>query len=57
MIDDQACKKWLKDRKGRVLSREEITHYQKVIVALQETIRLMGAVDKVIESAGGWQIK
>jgi hypothetical protein len=44
----QVCEKWLKDRKGRVLSREDIDHYQKVVVALKETIRLMKEIDKVI---------
>ena len=44
----QVCEKWLKDRKGRVLSSEDITHYQRVVVALQETIRLMGEIDQVI---------
>jgi len=33
--------KWLKDRRGRELSYDDIRHYQKVIVALSETIRLM----------------
>jgi len=50
----QVCEKWLKDRKGRKLSKEEIAHYQKVIVALSETIRLMKEIDKVIEKNGGW---
>ncbi|MEW6030510.1 MAG: type ISP restriction/modification enzyme [Chloroflexota bacterium] len=44
----QVCEKWLKDRKGRVLSREEIDHYQRVVVALKETMRLMKEIDKVI---------
>jgi len=50
----QVCQKWLKDRKGRVLSTEEITHYQKIVVALNETIRLMKEIDEVIEEHGGW---
>jgi hypothetical protein len=50
----QVCEKWLKDRKGRNLSAEEIRHYQKVIVVLSETIRLMGEIDEVIEAHGGW---
>jgi predicted helicase len=50
----QVCEKWLKDRKGRVLSEEDITHYHKIVVALNETIRLMGEIDKVIEKHGGW---
>lgn len=53
----QVCEKWLKDRRGRELSAEDIAHYQKVVVSLRETIRLMGEVDTVIESAGGWPIK
>ena len=31
----QVCHKWLKDRKGRTLSDEDIAHYQKIVVALQ----------------------
>jgi predicted helicase len=50
----QVCEKWLKDRKGRTLSKDDIAHYQKIVVALSETIRLMGEIDKVIEVHGGW---
>jgi hypothetical protein len=46
----QVCDKWLKDRKGRALSNDDIAHYQRVAVALKETIRLMAEVDKVIPS-------
>lgn len=44
----QVCHKWLKDRKGRTLSEEDITHYQRIVVALQETIRLMQKIDEAI---------
>ena len=50
----QVCHKWLKDRKGRTLSDEDIAHYQKIVVALNETIRIMGEIDEVIEAHGGW---
>ncbi len=50
----RVCEKWLKDRKGRVLSTEDIDHYQRIVVALSETIRLMKEIDKVIEKHGGW---
>ncbi len=50
----QVCEKWLKDRKGRTLSKDDITHYQKIVVALAETIRLMKEIDEVIEAHGGW---
>ncbi len=52
----QVCHKWLKDRKGRTLTFEDLHHYQKIIVALAQTIRLMGEIDAVIESHGGWPI-
>ena len=47
----QPAQKWLKDRKGRELGFEDILHYQKIIVALTETERLMGEVDKVMDKA------
>ena len=50
----QVCHKWLKDRKGRTLSDEDIAHYQKIVVAQNETIRLMAEIDEVIEAHGGW---
>ncbi len=53
----QVCEKWLKDRRGRQLSAEDIAHYQKIVVALGETIKLMARVDEVIQSAGGWPVK
>lgn len=53
----QVCDKWLKDRKGRALSAEDIEHYQRVVVALNETIRIMGEIDAAIEAHGGWPIQ
>ena len=50
----QVCEKWLKDRKGRTLSKDDIAHYHKIVVALCETIRLMREIDEVIEKHGGW---
>jgi predicted helicase len=43
----QPAQKWLKDRKGRVLNFEDILHYQKIIVALSETARIMKEIDKI----------
>ena len=37
----QVCEKWLKDRRGRELSYGDRRHYQKIVVALGETMRLM----------------
>ncbi len=43
----QPAQKWLKDRKGRQLSFEDVRHYQKIIVALTETDRIMGEIDEI----------
>jgi len=43
----QPAQKWLKDRKGRTLVFEDILHYQKIIVALAETKRLMQEIDHI----------
>lgn len=43
----QPAQKWLKDRKDRKLEFDDILHYQKIIVALSETERLMKEIDKI----------
>lgn len=45
----QPAQKWLKDRKDRILSYDEIMHYQKIIVALVKTHELMQSIDKIVE--------
>jgi hypothetical protein len=44
----QVCDKWLKDRRGRLLTFDDLLHYQKIVVALQETMRLMDKIDAAI---------
>jgi hypothetical protein len=53
----QVCAKWLKDRKGRQLTYDDLTHYQYIVAALSETIALMREIDEVIEAHGGWPIR
>ncbi len=43
----QPAQKWLKDRKDRKLEFDDIAHYQKIIVALFETDRLMKEINKI----------
>jgi predicted helicase len=45
----QPAQKWLKDRKDRELQIDDIRHYLKIIVALNETDRLMKEIDKCVE--------
>jgi predicted helicase len=55
----QPAQKWLKDRKGRALSYDEIRHYQRIIKILSETGRIMAEIelpmgaDLVMEQADG----
>ncbi|MDD3940215.1 MAG: N-6 DNA methylase [Candidatus Pacebacteria bacterium] len=44
----QPAQKWLKDRKNKILSSEELVHYQKIIVSLTKTIELMKQIDKIV---------
>ncbi len=44
----QPAQKWLKDRKGRILTNQDIEHYQKIIMVLLETSKIMGEVDKIL---------
>lgn len=44
----QPAQKWLKDRKKRALKNTDIEHYQKIIVALAETYRIMKEIDSTI---------
>lgn len=45
----QPAQKWLKDRKGRILSYEDVMHYQKIIKALLETHTIMQHIDEIIQ--------
>ena len=44
----QPAQKWLKDRKDHTLSNSDIEHYQKIIVALVETERIMKEINKIL---------
>ena len=50
------AEKWLKDRRNRVLSFDDVRHYRRVCGALAETPRLMARVDEAIAARGGWPL-
>ena len=52
----QVLDKWLKDRKGRALSFDDIQTYRRIVGALEETADIAAAIDDAIERAGGWPI-
>jgi hypothetical protein len=45
----QVAEKWLKDRKDRTLSSEEITIYANVITAIAETINIQESLDDLFK--------
>ena len=44
----QVCEKWLKDRRGEVLSHAEVRQYRAILVAVAETLRVMAEIDGVL---------
>jgi len=52
----RVAEKWLKDRKGRLLSFDDIEHYQHVIAALARTLALQFDLDACVKQAGGWPL-
>jgi hypothetical protein len=52
----QVSDKWLKDRKGRQLTYDDLTHYQNVIAALKRTMELMCSIDEAINECGCWPL-
>ena len=49
----QVLHKWLKDRKGRTLSFDDLRHYGFIVSALFETMGTMREIDEAVEGAGG----
>ncbi len=52
----QVCHKWLKDRKDRKLTADDIEHYQRAVCALAETRQIMAQIDSLIANHGGWPL-
>jgi predicted helicase len=52
----QVCQKWLKDRKGRTLSFDDLAHYTNIVAALADTIEIMSRIDLTIEEFGGFPL-
>ena len=49
----QVCEQWLSDRKGRKLNYDDVEHWQRIVVAIRETVRLTDAIDALIP---GWPL-
>ena len=44
----RVCEKWLKDRRGEVLRHEDVRRYRAILVAVAETLEVMGEIDGVL---------
>lgn len=49
----QVCSRFLRDREGRRLSRDEVLRYRRVVAAVSATLELMSAIDELIDHHGG----
>ncbi|MHA1228469.1 MAG: type ISP restriction/modification enzyme [Candidatus Hodarchaeales archaeon] len=50
----QVCRKWLKDHQGEELSSDLITTLNKIVLSIQNIIKLTDKIDTVIKESGGW---
>ena len=50
----RVCEKWLKDRKGRSITKSDAEKFSALATSIAGTIGLMGDIDKLINSHGGW---
>ena len=48
--------KWLKERRGRTLSSDEVQHFHAVVSVLSKTCGIMREIDQVILDFGGWPL-
>jgi predicted helicase len=43
----RVCDKWLKDRKGRTLTLDDIRHYSQIVTAIAKTIAIQKEIDTI----------
>ncbi len=48
------CQKWLKDRRGQLLSPRAVQYYGRIVTALDATLRQMEEIEGAIQRHGGW---
>ncbi|GAB3306773.1 type ISP restriction/modification enzyme [Luteimonas notoginsengisoli] len=52
----RVAEKWLKGRKGRQLSFEDVMHYHEIVAALARTLELQVELDALVDNLGGWPL-
>lgn len=44
----QVCKRWLQDRRGRKLTYDDVQHWQRIVIVVRETMRVLDEIDSII---------
>jgi len=47
----QVLSKWLKDRKGKILSLEDVKHYCNIVTSIKKTIDIQNNIDALYPKA------
>lgn len=50
----RVCDRWLRDRRGRVLSFNDLASYERVVGAINESLGVITEIEAAIENRGGW---
>ena len=48
--------RWLKERRGRVLSLADVQRFQQIAAALSRTLAIMREIDEILDAHGGWPL-
>jgi hypothetical protein len=48
------CEKWIKNRKGRLLTEDVRTEYQAIVTAISESIKASEKIEQAIDDNGSW---
>ena len=51
----QVCEKWLRDRRGEVLSHADVRQYRSVLVAVTETLQVMEKIERTADIFQGYR--
>lgn len=50
----QVCRKWWRDRRGRVPTAADVANYRKLVDGARKTLQFAAQIDRCIEAQGGW---
>ncbi|GAA0337338.1 hypothetical protein GCM10008967_29530 [Bacillus carboniphilus] len=53
----KVCEKWIKYRKNRVLTYNDLVYFQQIVSVIYETIQIQKNIDQEIKNSGGWPLE